>query len=138
MVVMVKEVDMPLLMEIAIPGRPVSTNRMYAKGRYGQTYLTKAAETWEQFVNVHARKWKNTHPRCPLFYRPTFAELAVCCDFYGVTGDADNYCKTTLDGLKYGIGIDDIFFTPVTATRMLSAPDFKHGVKIRIYLAQER
>lgn len=103
------------VLSVFVAGKPVSVNRQYGQRRTGGRYLTPAAKAWIQSVWVetlmerHLTGWAAPTPR---------RNLQVTCTFYGVRGDADNYLKATLDGLKIGLTVDDRYFSPVTAMKM--------------------
>lgn len=105
------------LVTIRVKGKPVSVNRMYLPRSRGGKYLAPAAKSWEEAVwatgtfDVYA--YRQLHLNMPPI--PEFSTLRVVCTFYGVRGDADNYLKATLDGLKLAIHVDDRYFTSVEA-----------------------
>src|SRR5258708_31578437 len=92
-----------------VKGRPVTTNHLHKPGRGTQRYNAPETREWikcvwvETLMELHNTGWHPT-PRAP---------LRVHCTFYGIRGDADNYLKATLDGLKIGLKADDKWFTPV-------------------------
>lgn len=96
-----------------VAGKPCSTNRMWQRARQGHVYLADAAAAWELAVVADVRRQMDTHALHKLWRADGERHIAVCITFYGVRGDVDNYGKTTLDGLKKAIGIDDRYFAPV-------------------------
>lgn len=101
------------VLRIEVPGRAVSANaRLGYNRRAGRTFLTQQARDWKDTVAYYAFvAWamglaRNNAPVTP--------PLRIVCHVYGVRGDADNYAKLLLDGLKAGIGIDDSEFRSVT------------------------
>jgi|GEM_PF-3236771 len=101
---------------LVVKGHPVSVNRAYGNVRtYGRKRLTEEAAIWRDFVRSAVMTWREDHGypvAGPLELR---TPLTVKCIFVGVRGDADNYLKLTLDGLKMGLAIDDREFAHVEA-----------------------
>jgi len=116
---------------VAIEGRPVSANRIWriagrdTKSGKRQMYLTDAAAAWEMAVIADTVSQVDTR----VIARAS--KLRIRCVFYGVRGDADNYLKATLDGLKRALKIDDREFAEVSS----SVHEGKHkpGARIEIY-----
>jgi hypothetical protein len=113
------------LLSFGVSGIPCTTNQRHgrrrrsaygAPPRSGDVYLTKKAREWQTIVAQSA--WLQLallhNQRAHL---PTGRDLRVVCTFVGVTGDADNYLKVTLDGLAEGLQINDRYFNPVQAGR---------------------
>jgi len=98
-------------LRIRVVGNPVSVNAMYKRRMSGQVYVVPEAFTWKQAV------WATVlqHSPQPCVCHALIPPLRVDVTFYGVRGDADNYLKATLDGLKLALRIDDKHFTTVTA-----------------------
>ncbi len=96
-------------------GRPVTTNHLHKPGRGTQRYNAPETREWikcvwvETLMERHLSGWEPPTPA---------RKLAITCTFYGVRGDADNYAKCTLDGLKIGLGLDDKWFNPVTVSKL--------------------
>lgn len=121
------------LLTIHVEGKPCSVNRMYKPGRRGGKYLAPEAKSWEEAVWAAATfdvyGYMVTHRNVPIH-----PALRVVCTFYGVRGDADNYLKTTLDGLKLAIHVDDRYYTTVEA-RKSSDRTQPQGALIEVYAA---
>lgn len=114
------------LVSVFVPGKPVSTNRLYGTAR-GSTrrFLTPAAVDWRTAV------WAASVPLRTVCQAAAWP-LRIRCTFYGVRGDADNYLKSTLDGVKLGILVDDRHYNPVEAH--VRAADMRgQGCQIDIY-----
>lgn len=112
-------------------GKPVSVNAMYGKRRNGGEYLTKAAAKWELDIRRMAGN-RTAELRADIRRTALSLPLHVRCEFFHVRGDADNYLKATLDGLKYGLGIDDVHFAHVEAIKKPGRP-VDQGVNIEIW-----
>ena len=116
-----------------VSGRPVSVNRMYGQRRTGGRYRTEAATAWidavwaEALIERHDLHWTPA-PRQP---------LRIHCTFYGIRGDADNYLKATLDGLKIGLRIDDTWFNPVESLKLPGARRAPKGCLIEVYEGEQ-
>lgn len=109
-------------MSVWVEGKPVSVNSAYGARARGGRYLKPEARAWRDLVWIAFRMQPHTFDADQL-------PLAVHCTFYGVRGDADNYLKLTLDGLKVAINLDDRYFSPVTSEVVRSR---KEGIGARI------
>jgi len=98
-----------------VRGAPCSANRMWKRARAGHLYLSDAASAWEMAVATDVRTQIDTHRLKCWWIEAGQPQLRVSVTFYGVRGDIDNYLKTTLDGLKHALGIDDKFYSPIEA-----------------------
>lgn len=109
-------------MSVWVDGRPISVNSAYGPRARGGRYLKPEARAWRDLVWLafKMQRQKLTIEQVP---------LAVSCTFYGVRGDADNYAKLTLDGIKLALGIDDRHFSPITCAVVRSRRD---GIGARI------
>lgn len=116
-------------------GKPVSVNAMYGHRRNGGEYLTKAAAKWELDIRRIAGN-RTAELRADLRRGALTLPLHVRCEFFHVRGDADNYLKATLDGLKYGLGIDDVHFAHVEAIKRPGRP-VDQGVNIEIWATRD-
>lgn len=115
------------LVSVFVPGKPVSVNRMYGTGSGGKRrFLTPTAINWRNAV------WAASVPPRDIC-RTAPMPLRIRCTFYGVRGDADNYLKATLDGLKLGILVDDKHFNPVEAHIIAGG---EQGCHIEIFAAE--
>lgn len=92
-----------------VAGTPTSVNRHYRMGR-GRVYLSAEGRAWEE--EVWAASWEH-HDTVQAIGAP----LALTCRFIGGRADVDNLLKAVLDGCKRAFGIDDHWFTRVTAIR---------------------
>jgi Holliday junction resolvase RusA-like endonuclease len=120
-----------------VPGKPVSVNRMYANGRNGKKYLTAAADAWETLVAYISRS-ACAELRADIRRGAVALPLRIRCTFYGTRCDADNLLKTTLDGLKVGLGIDDKHFSPVEAVKAIKVVGhYLDGCQIEIWAARD-
>ncbi len=110
---------------VFVPGRPVSANAMYrfrrsGRGR-GRLYLTSEARAWEETVRYKVRETLGAgalHPPIRVAYR-----------FTGIKADVDNLLKSTADGLKRALGIDDRHFQIAGA---IAVPEGDLGVWLTI------
>lgn len=120
-----------------VPGKPVSVNRMYANGRNGKKYLTAAADAWETLVAYISRS-ATSELRADIRRGAVVFPLRIHCTFFGTRCDADNLLKTTLDGLKLGLGIDDKHFSPVEAVKAAKViGHYLDGCQIEIWAARD-
>jgi Holliday junction resolvase RusA-like endonuclease len=91
---------------VFVPGRPVSANAMYGFKRAGRgkgkLYLTTEAAVWEEAVRYEVL--------AKLGARALRPPVTVSYRFTGIRADVDNLLKTTTDGLKHALGIDDRHF----------------------------
>ncbi len=91
------------------------SNHLHKPGRGTRRYNAPETREWikcvwvETLMERHLSGWEPPKPA---------RKLAITCTFYGVRGDADNYAKSTLDGLKIGLGLDDKWFNPVTVSKL--------------------
>ena len=116
-------------LSVWVEGHPISVNSAYGTRRGGRgRYLTAAAQEWRQFVWIAFRIQSH-------IFAPEQLPLRVHCTFYGVRGDADNYLKLTLDGIKRAIGIDDRHFSPVTAEVVRKRNNGQQGARIEVWAA---
>lgn len=120
-----------LLIDMFIEGAPVSTNRMWRRARQGHLYLSDEGATWEMAVKSQVSIERIDRKVAQAAARP----LRVVCEFNRVRGDADNYLKPVLDGLKYGLQIDDKHFSPVES-RVVRDRTRPQGVRVFVYAAQ--
>jgi Holliday junction resolvase RusA-like endonuclease len=111
-------------LSVWVDGRPVSVNAMYGALPRGGRYLRSDARAWRDLVWLAFRMQ-------PHRFRPEQLPLRVHCVFHGVRGDADNYLKLTLDGLKCALDVDDRCFSPVTAEVVRSRSDGQ-GARIEV------
>ncbi len=118
----------------AVLGRPVSVNRMHLHVR-GRVVLSPAAHEWETAVWVEVKAQLDVAAVAAAWQASHRAPIAVDITFHGVRGDVDNYAKTTLDGLKLALGIDDAHFSPVQLHRGAVGKGVKAGADIIINLA---
>jgi Holliday junction resolvase RusA-like endonuclease len=98
-----------------VRGAPCSANRMWKRAKQGHLYLSDAASAWEMAVATDVRTQMDTRRLKRWWVEAGQPQLRVSVTFYGVRGDIDNYLKTTLDGLKHAIGIDDKYYSPIEA-----------------------
>lgn len=117
-------------MNVWVEGKPVSVNSAYGNRRGGGRYLTDAAQTWKMFVWAAFKMQPHT-------FAPDQRPLAIHCVFYGVRGDADNYLKLTLDGIKTALGVDDQYFSPVTA-EVVRGRTHGQGARIEVRASEAR
>ncbi len=86
---------------ITIPGRPVpkARPRMGVRGRKAYVYTPPKTKEYEKLVG-----WMARCAGC----KPLNGPIVVNLDLYikGRSGDADNYCKSILDGLN-GVAYED-------------------------------
>lgn len=111
-------------MSVWVDGKPISVNSAYGARARGGRYLTPEAKAWRDFVWLAFKMQPHT-------FTPEQLPLAVSCTFYGVRGDADNYLKLTLDGIKLALGIDDKHFSPITCAVVRSKKDGQ-GARIEV------
>ncbi len=125
-----------------VGGKPVSVNSAYANRKpsarnRGTRRLTDAATTWRDIViqscRVALAERRRTISQAPIWWR---LPLTVRVTLYGVRGDADNYLKLILDGLKVATGIDDKHFATVIASRS-PYPLITPGAAIEVWQAEE-
>ena len=114
-------------MSVWVEGKPISVNSAYGARTRGGRYLKSEARAWRDLVWIACKMQ-------PHGFTPEQLPLAVHCTFYGVRGDADNYLKLTLDGLKVAINLDDRYFSPVTAAVVRSRKDGT-GARIEVMAA---
>lgn len=120
--------DTPLL-TITVRGKPVSANSMYRHTARG-VFLTTAAKEWKACVTGEA--WLACRE---LRFVPKVTPgttYRIVCTFYGVKGDVDNMVKTTIDGLKEGIGVDDRYYSTIEAHKGEDGA-IKQGARIVVY-----
>lgn len=117
------------LAEIRVEGRPVSANRMWRLGKQRKPYLTDEAAAWEMSIIADTVTQADSLKAQVKRVR----NLRIHCEFYGVKGDADNYLKATLDGLKAALGIDDREFATVSSSRRPAGANKWHGCVIQVY-----
>ena len=116
-------------LSVWVEGRPISVNMAYGNRRGGHgKYLKPEARAWSDFVWIAFRIQSH-------IFAPEQLPLRVHCTFYGVRGDADNYLKLTLDGIKRAIGIDDRHFSPVTAEVVRKRNAGQQGARIEVWAA---
>ena len=118
------------LVDMFIEGAPVSANRMWRRARQGHLYISPEAVAWELAVKSQIAIAGIDRKAVQAARHP----LRVVCEFNRVRGDADNYLKPVLDGLKYGLQIDDRFFRPVESHVVADRSQPK-GVRVLIYAA---
>lgn len=117
-----------------VEGTPVSVNLAYGVRGRGGKYLKPEAQSWRDLVWAAFR----SHPDAQRF-TPDQLPLRVHCTFYGVRGDADNYSKLAVDGIKLALGIDDRFFSPITCeVARKRASGGKQGARIEVWAAERR
>lgn len=117
----------------AVLGRPCSANRMHLHVR-GRVVLSQAAQDWESSVWTDAKAQLDIPAVVAAWQASHQAPIAVDITFHGVRGDVDNYAKTTLDGLKLALGIDDAHFSPVHLHRGAQGRGVKPGADIILTL----
>ncbi len=91
-----------------VPGRPISSNHIWARSKTGSLYLTRAARTWRDAVYYATLAAKE--------YDAVFVYPKISYRFTGCKADADNLIKCTQDGLKMALGRDDQHFSIGSAT----------------------
>lgn len=110
---------------VAVAGRPASVNH-YTRHGGGAHYKTPQAAAWTAAVQVAI------HNALVARRRGLTPPVAVMVLLVNVTGDADNYAKTTLDGIQAGAKIDDRHFHPV-ALDQRTFPKQPKGVVIHLW-----
>jgi Holliday junction resolvase RusA-like endonuclease len=128
------------LLSVRVSGFPCTANQRLGRRKRsaygtppkkGDAYLTKKAKDWmgavEQEAWLQLALLHNQKERLPIG-----RNLRVACTFVGVTGDADNYLKVTLDGLAAGLQVNDRYFNPVQAERQ-TANGRPRGAIIDVY-----
>lgn len=120
--------DTPLL-TITVRGKPCSANSMYRHTARG-VHLTTAAKEWKACVRDEA--WIEMRDTRAQLRMTLGACYHVVCIFYGVKGDVDNMVKTTIDGLKEGIGVDDRYYSSIEAHKGEDGA-IKQGARIAVY-----
>jgi len=114
------------LLRVFVPGKPVSTNLIYAARGYRHSRrLTDEAHAWRDAVTLSVMPWrlKSNAPR------PT---LAVSFVFIGCRSDVDNLIKTTLDGIKDGLAVDDRYVMKVCAEKRSLSAGAERGAWIEV------
>ena len=125
----------PPLLTIHVKGKPVSTNRMYRQSKWGGKYLSDEARAWQGAVWTAAYERRMGIPRGSVHASfPPGATYRVVCTFFHVRADVDNLLKSTVDGLKTGLHVDDRFFTTVEAHKS-SDKRQPQGALIEVYAA---
>jgi hypothetical protein len=125
-------------LRIFVPGKPVSTNSMYASGRGRNKHgrrRTDEAVAWQQAVWVYTRSCM-TQKRLrggTTLRKP----LRIDLEFYRLraNADVDNYIKCSIDGLKEALGVDDRFYDSVSAHRASWIPAQTQGAVITVWEA---
>lgn len=125
-----------------VGGKPISVNSAYANRKpsarnRGTRRLTDAATIWRDTVIQSCRvAIADDRHRTELTPAKWRLPLTVRVTLYGVRGDADNYLKLILDGLKTATGIDDKHFATVIASRSPYQP-VTPGAAIEVWQAEE-
>jgi len=115
------------ILTVRVSGAPCPVNQRHqrrkrsasgAPPKRGDVFLSPKAREWQTIVAQSA--WFQLallhNQRAHL---PIGQEIRVACTFVNVRGDADNYLKSTLDGLAEGLQINDRYFNPVQAARRI-------------------
>jgi Holliday junction resolvase RusA-like endonuclease len=114
---------------VFVAGTPVSANAMYGpRGRGAAKRLTKEAVVWRDAVADSLMEWRSAA-------RILGPALSVVCLVQGVRGDADNYLKLIVDGVKIGLMIDDRHFVRVSAEKRPLRRGGKAGAWIEVWRA---
>ncbi len=111
---------------IEVAGVPITDNHMY--GRQGaRTWLLPDAVAWRDAVTYAAR-----HASRGLDLGAWPLPLAVAVTVRAPRGDAANFLKLTLDGLKVGLGVDDAHYNPVAVQLVTTRARSRMGASITI------
>ncbi len=119
------------LLRVFVPGMPLSANHAYIKRKHasGQNkrdrLLNPYALAWRDAIATMVSPWKfpESAPR------PT---LSVDCVFIGGRADVDNLLKLALDGVKFGLAVDDRYVQRVSAEKRAKTPTIDRGVWIEV------
>lgn len=128
------EVDTSPLVRFTVYERPVSVNAALRKAPRGHLYQTPQARSYVDSVQWECLLWRAEQGYglglpFPGLERGARVRLTV----WGVRGDADNYAKLSLDGLKGGLHVDDRHFTDVQCLKIRSKPGMAPGVRIEVW-----
>jgi Holliday junction resolvase RusA-like endonuclease len=125
------------LLRVFVPGAAASGNHMYinrkeATGQRKRIKVhTQRAAQWIKDVAQSVQQWRfSEHAPRP--------RLAVSCTFLNTKSDLDNLLKTTLDGLKIGLMVDDRYVVKLTAEKLPWVRNGERGAWIEVTQLPEK